>query len=237
MNKTPMFKAILLMITLSIFHTTPVFASGSITGSLDIFNESQITGWVYESGNTVAIPEIQIRITNSATGELVKELSAKPTYKRNDLTFYAGENGTPGFTAPIDMSTLSDGSYGAAAYKDGQKFTDTIYYTKGNAASGLNGTVTHPLGTFKLTAYCPCRSCSKNWGRLTSSGAIAAASHTVAVDPKVIPIGSKLLINGTVYTAEDIGSGVKGNHIDIFYDNHGTARQFGRRTADVYLIQ
>lgn len=237
MKNFSIFKTALLMITLTIFQVTPVFASGSVVGSLDIFNESQITGWVHDTGNAVLVPEIQIRITNSATGELVKELNTVPTYKRSDVTAFSSENATPGFTVPVDMASLPDGSYGATAYKDGQTFTNTIYYTKGNAAVSLNGLTAHPLGSFGLTAYCPCRSCSSGWGKRTSSGAIASSSHTVAVDPKVIPIGSKLLINGTVYTAEDVGSAIKGKRIDVFHDSHGAALQFGRRTAEVYLLQ
>lgn len=93
-----------------------------------------------------------------------------------------------------------------------------------------------PLGSFRLTAYCPCRSCSGRWGRHTSSGAVASSGRTVAVDPSVIPIGSRLYINGTVYTAEDIGGGVRGRHIDIFFDTHGQTRAFGSQSAEIYLV-
>lgn len=93
-----------------------------------------------------------------------------------------------------------------------------------------------PLGAFRLTAYCPCRSCSGRWGRHTSSGAVASSGRTVAVDPSVIPIGSRLYINGTVYTAEDVGGGVRGRHVDIFFDTHGQTRAFGSQAAEIYLV-
>lgn len=76
------------------------------------------------------------------------------------------------------------------------------------------------LGTFKLTAYCPCESCSGNWGTQTSTGAIATEGRTVAVDPSVIPYGTVLIINGQEYVAEDCGSAVKGKVIDIFFNEH-----------------
>ncbi|MFR1857426.1 3D domain-containing protein [[Clostridium] innocuum] len=38
----------------------------------------------------------------------------------------------------------------------------------------------------------------------------------MAVDPDVIPLGSKVLIDGHVYVAEDVGGAVKGNVIDIY---------------------
>ena len=82
-----------------------------------------------------------------------------------------------------------------------------------------------------------CGSCSGRWGRLTSTGALAAAGHTVAVDPRVIPYGARLMINGVIYTAEDRGGGVRGNHIDIFYDTHEESRLHGAQAAEVYLIQ
>ena len=74
------------------------------------------------------------------------------------------------------------------------------------------------------------------WGRHTSTGTIASSNHTGAVDPRVIPYGSKILINGVVYTAEDKGGAVRGNHIDIFFDTHGETRMYGTQSADVYLL-
>lgn len=92
------------------------------------------------------------------------------------------------------------------------------------------------LGVFRTTGYCPCRQCSEGWGRRTCTGAIAQANHTIAVDPRVIPYGSRVMINGVIYTAEDRGGGVKGNHIDIFYDTHAQTRQHGSRNQEVFLL-
>lgn len=92
------------------------------------------------------------------------------------------------------------------------------------------------LGMFRTTGYCPCYRCSEGWGRLTSTGATAKSSHTVAVDPRVIPYGTKLMIGGVIYTAEDRGGGVKGNHIDIFFDSHTQTRQHGSRQQEVFLV-
>ena len=82
------------------------------------------------------------------------------------------------------------------------------------------------IGTFKLTAYCPCKECSGHWGKQTSTGAIATEGRTVAVDPKVIPYGTVIVvvIDGVEYeyVAEDCGGLVKGKHIDIYFDEHKT---------------
>lgn len=236
MKKTSIIKTALLMITLSMLQAAPAFASEGITGYLDHFTEDTISGWAYLETEEAGAPDIQIRITNSATGETVQELNIKPSFKRNDLISAFGEHAVTGFIASVDMHSLPDGSYSASLYHDGGKFANTLYYTKGNSITGADGSA-HSLGAFKLTAYCPCRSCSEGWGRQTSSGALAVSSHTVAVDPRVIPIGSKLLINGTVYTAEDVGGAVKGNHIDIYFDTHAETRQFGTRNAEVCILQ
>ena len=94
------------------------------------------------------------------------------------------------------------------------------------------------IGHFKLTAYDPCRSCSGLYGRQTSTGAIAQANHTIAVDPRVIPYGSIIYIQDYgYYTAEDCGGAVKGNHIDIFFDTHAETTQFGlKKNVPVYLV-
>lgn len=93
------------------------------------------------------------------------------------------------------------------------------------------------MGTFKLTAYCPCESCSDNFGRQTSSGKTATAGRTIAVDPEVIDIGSRVLIGDHIYTAEDIGGFVDGDHIDIFFDTHEEVEEFGLRWKNVWVVR
>lgn len=92
------------------------------------------------------------------------------------------------------------------------------------------------LGVFKTTGYCPCRSCSAGWGRNTCTGAVASSQHTIAVDPRVIPYGTRVMINGVVYIAEDKGGGVKGHHIDIFYDTHAESKNHGIQNVEVFLL-
>ena len=88
------------------------------------------------------------------------------------------------------------------------------------------------LGTFTLTAYCNCASCCGTAGNATASGVMPTSGHTVAMGG--IDFGTKLLINGTVYTVEDRGTPY--GHVDIYMDSHDTALQFGMGSAEVYLI-
>jgi 3D (Asp-Asp-Asp) domain-containing protein len=93
------------------------------------------------------------------------------------------------------------------------------------------------LGEYQLTAYCACVSCCGKSDGITATGTIATAGRTIAVDPSVIPYGSKVEINGNIYIAEDCGGAIKDNRIDIFFDSHGEAVQFGVQRAQVYLLK
>lgn len=98
------------------------------------------------------------------------------------------------------------------------------------------------LGEFRLTAYCACRKCcGKDPGDfgygVTASGAVVEAGRTIAVDSSVIPLGSEIVIDGHTYVAEDTGSAIKGNCIDIYFDTHQEALNFGVQYADVYIIK
>lgn len=82
--------------------------------------------------------------------------------------------------------------------------------------------------TFRVTAYCPCATCNGKWvGSKTASGTIPTAGRTIAVDPTIIPYGTEVVINGHTYIAEDSGSAIKGNRIDIFFNSHAEAMNFG----------
>lgn len=97
------------------------------------------------------------------------------------------------------------------------------------------------LGEYTLTAYCACSRCCGVWANgCTATGALATEGRTIAVDPKVIPYGSRVLLiwpDGTQhsYVAEDCGGGVNGNHIDVFFNSHQVARVFGVQSAMAYL--
>lgn len=60
----------------------------------------------------------------------------------------------------------------------------------------------------------------------------------VAVDPKVIPLRSRLYIDGYGYaTAMDIGSSIKGNRIDLFFESRQEAIKWGRRNVKVFVLE
>ena len=87
------------------------------------------------------------------------------------------------------------------------------------------------LGTFKLTAYCSCDTCNYPYGGLpTAFGTDYVEGRTIAVDPRVIPLGSFVEIDipgesWHQYRAEDTGGKIKGKRIDILVNGHGNCNQ------------
>ena len=90
------------------------------------------------------------------------------------------------------------------------------------------------LGIFRITYYCPCEECNGGYSG-TSTGAPLIQGRTIAVDPTVIPYGTKVIIGGHVFTAEDCGGAVKGKHIDIFVNEHAMGEALGVTNVHVYL--
>ena len=70
------------------------------------------------------------------------------------------------------------------------------------------------LGGFTITAYCPGKCCNGEWAGLTASGKSIdyyASRHIriAAVDPSVIPMGTRFVYRGIQYSAVDIGGKIK----------------------------
>jgi 3D (Asp-Asp-Asp) domain-containing protein/Skp family chaperone for outer membrane proteins len=94
-------------------------------------------------------------------------------------------------------------------------------------------------GSLRMLAsgYCPCaKCCGQNNGK-TATG-LPAGKGVVAVDPKVIPLGTKLYISeyGEAI-AGDIGGKIVGNRIDLGFDSHSQANAWGKRYVVVDILQ
>ena len=101
------------------------------------------------------------------------------------------------------------------------------------------------------SAYCLCQKCcgkspsSPGYGR-TASGLVivpGTGMKVLSVDPKVIPLGSKLYVQGLngasdygYAVAADTGGAIKGNRVDLYMDSHQDALKWGRRDVRVYIL-
>ena len=117
----------------------------------------------------------------------------------------------------------------------------TEYITYGTRAAN---TIVTPDGevltytevrTFEATAY--------TGGGITATGTSARVGE-IAVDPSVIPYGTKVYIvtsdGSIVYgkaTAEDCGGAIKGNIVDLYYDTYNECISFGRRSVQIYFLE
>ncbi|MDR3598678.1 3D domain-containing protein [Clostridium sp.] len=60
---------------------------------------------------------------------------------------------------------------------------------------------------------------------------------TIAVDPSVVPLGSKVYVDGYGYAiAADTGSAIKGNRIDVYLNSSGECDSWGRRSVNLLLV-
>ncbi len=102
---------------------------------------------------------------------------------------------------------------------------DTIQYSK--------------VLTMDATAYCPCKiCCGSNANGITASG-MRAGYGVAAVDKRVIPLGTKLYVEGYGYCiAADTGGAIKGNRIDLCYNSHQEALNsgYGHVNVRVYVL-
>lgn len=89
---------------------------------------------------------------------------------------------------------------------------------------------------FTATSYCNCSKCCGKTTGITASGTKATAGRTVAMSSKY-SFGTKVEIKGMgTYVVEDRGGAIKGNKIDIYFNSHQEALNFGRRTVYLRVI-
>lgn len=104
------------------------------------------------------------------------------------------------------------------------------------------------LGIFRVTAYCSCRKCCEAYADnrpldeagnpivYGASGEVLIPEYSVAVDPKVIPYGTKLYMNGKEFVAHDKGGLIKGNSIDLYFASHKVAWDWGVQYIEVFTL-
>jgi len=92
--------------------------------------------------------------------------------------------------------------------------------------------------TVEATAYTAyCRGCSG----ITSTGIDLRSNpnqKVIAVDPRIIPLGTKVYVEGYGYaTANDTGGGIKGNKIDLFIPDFSEMLKFGKHNIQIKVYE
>lgn len=127
----------------------------------------------------------------------------------------------------------------------------------GRAFSRIWGERAMEEGLIEVTGYCNCGECC-GWERdkdgkpvynygwmkgkpkkigLTSTGK-KAGRGTVAADPKVFRMGTKLEIPGYgIGVVEDVGGAIKGRHIDLWFPTHEEAKRWGKRYLRIKVVE
>lgn len=230
---------IVLGIGMTVLNFTNSFAA-SASGCLDGVNDQNVNGWVWDSSRPEEALNVRAVIKRTSDGATVAEFPGTAGIYREDLAAAGYGTGSYGFSIAASWSSLDSGVYRVEVYSGDTPLTNSFDYntaTGESSPAALPAVNMRPLGAFKATAYCPCSRCCGRAGARTCTGTVPRANHTISVDPRIVPMGSKLLIDGVVYTAEDQGSGVNGKKVDIFFNSHQEALRYGVKNVEVYLLQ
>lgn len=190
---------------------------------------------VSPSLNTIVMEPTEITIVRVEVRK-VTETSAvgfKTVYK-NDSSLASGKTktltkGVKGERETVYEVTLRDGKEVKHVEKSSRvtKKPVNAVVAKGTKISGAPGSASRVI-RMEATAY--------SGGGTTASG-LAARVGRVAVDPRIIPLGTKLYISGYGHcVAADTGGAIKGNRVDLYFNSESQCIQFGRRQVTVYVL-
>ena len=156
----------------------------------------------------------------------VDEISHNPYYLTSYLTVLYGNYKAADVQAELER--LFREQYHLSVEGSTQTITETRTVRVGES-----------LGSVVTSGYCNCVICCGRWaGGATASGAMPQANHTIAVDASnpIVPMGTKVVMNGVEYTVEDTGNFAQyGVAFDVYYDSHSAASAHGHQTWEAYI--
>ena len=149
---------------------------------------------------------------------------------------------------PYHLISYLTAKYGDWTYADVEAEIESLFSEQYSLhTEGRTETVTETrtvrvgesLGQVVTSGYCSCSICCGQWsGGPTASGVYPTANHTLAVDASnpIVPMGTKVVMNGVEYTVEDTGAFDRyGVDFDVYYDDHASASAHGHKTWECYL--
>lgn len=171
----------------------------------------------------------------------VKQITSQVIY-RDGEEFYR-EVIDEEITVEPENEIIAKGTAKATPAPAAAKTSSAVEKTSSSDSGTINGMKYSKKITMTATAYSTAP--SENGGYTVSALGNPLGYGIVAVDPSVIPLGSKVYVTSAdgswtygVASAEDTGGAIKGNIIDLCYSSSsGSASNFGRRSCVVYILE
>lgn len=196
-----------------------------IRHSVDIINSSNpsLSELEQAKSNLEAImPQLSIDSVKNQAQQAINNANGAINYAKQQEAEKAAQNSQA-------VQNSQPGNSGAT----GSGSTSNSGSASGNSSQGSPTTNYKKVLNMQATAY--------SGGTITAMGLPAVRNpngiSTIAVDPSVIPLGSKVYIPGYGYAiASDTGGAIKGNIIDLFMNSEQACLNWGRRPVTVYII-
>lgn len=201
----------------------------------EISEDEKIISGVADEVNELDEEKIQIAKNDRVTK--VQTVSRKET--REDTILEKAE---------ADSETTTN----SVSANEGQEENTTKYISYKSLAENNPPEEYSSVVEVSATAYCLCKKCcgkspsNPNYGMTASGVRIVPGTgiKVIAVDPKIIPLGSKVYVEGLngawdygYATASDTGSAIKDYKIDLYMDTHSEALSWGRKKVNVYVVE
>jgi len=191
----------------------------------------------------------RIRVVKVTFGEVTEEKQIPyDTVKQEDPSLEAGltrlkKEGTPGIMKVTYTVRYEDGKEVSRQEKSSVRVKDpssriVLVGTSRQVSRGGENIRFERALEVTATAYCPCTICCGPYANGYTHTGIPARKGVIAVDPAVIPLGTRVYVEGYGFAvAADTGSAIKGQRVDVCFDTHPEALSWGMRKVKVYILQ
>jgi 3D (Asp-Asp-Asp) domain-containing protein len=190
---------------------------------------------------TDAVTDMMTISLTSVTEKIVATTDAVPykTIEKASTTLQPGERrvvqeGQEGQSSIVNKEVYHGSQFVSSELVEKKVITDAVdEIIEVGASNVINGMTYKKSISAKVTAYTPY---DAGCNGITATGA-KATKGVIAVDPSVIPLGTKVYVPGYgVAIAADTGGAINGNRIDVCYDTKNEAFSWGVQNVTVYVL-